>query len=98
MFLVSHVQHRLDIRECGLVALPEEIRTLRNLRRLHAENNELAVVPRWLEELPLRCLCLTNNKLEVFPFLHLPGLAGLYLYGNQLTRLPCVVRHYPLNQ
>ena len=86
------------INGCGLVALPEEIRSLRNLTRLYAKRNKLAEVPRWLEELPLRELVLSNNKLEEFPFLHLPRLERLYLDGNQLTRLPCVVRDYPLNR
>ena len=87
------------ITECGLVGLPEEIRSLRNLTHLYAGDNELAAtVPLWLEELPLQLLGLDSNKLEEFPFLHLPGLENLWLAGNQLARLPCVVRDYPLNE
>lgn len=87
----------MSITGCDLVALPEEIRSLRNLQVLNAEINELVTVPRWLEELPLEDLYLEGNNLEEFPFLHLPRLTGLFLGDNHLKRLPCVVRDYPLD-
>ena len=76
--------------------LPESIRSLRNLLLLSANDNWLTTVPRWLEEMPLLFLSLNRNPLEEFPFLHLPELMALCLSGTGLSKLPCVVRDYPL--
>ena len=95
----AHISlYSLNISRCGLTAIPECGRTLKNLSFLRAEGNELATVPQWLEELPLRGLALLDNKLVEFPFLHLPQLRLLFLSSNELASLPCVVKGYPLTR
>lgn len=85
------------MRECGLDDLPQCITLLVNLKEIVASDNQLKAVPVWLQELPIECLELNWNQISHFPPLNLPHLKRLYLYDNNLSGLPSVVRGYQLS-
>ena len=86
---------RLFIDRCELVVIPEYVSLLVNLQKLFVSDNEIGVVPLWLERLPLTVLALDNNKIERFPPLKLPLLKELHLDNNALKDLPSSIRSSP---
>lgn len=93
LYAVGEMQslRRLDLSNCLLEAIPDELGSLRNLQHLHLHNNYLERLPDSFQHLTaLRELSLNNNKLCSLPdaFVRLTGLKWLALNGNRLQALP----------
>ncbi|GFR49026.1 hypothetical protein Agub_g11048 [Astrephomene gubernaculifera] len=82
---------RLDLTECGLLEVPEEVLQLTELEELQLSGNLLVALPAALSRLTaLRRLGLAGNRLNSLPpgLDRLQRLEGLWLHGNLLTSLP----------
>ena len=81
----------LGLYEQGLSSLPESISSLKNLRKLHLDNNQLSSLPESIPSLEkLQVLNLDNNQLSSLPesISSLKNLRKLRLGNNQLSSLP----------
>lgn len=92
----SFIAIRLWIFNCDLDELPHCISLLLNLEVLGAYNNNLKVVPVWLQDLPLKTLNFEGNQIGAWPPLRMPHLTRLFLSNNELLCLPSIVRDYQL--
>ncbi|EFJ52246.1 hypothetical protein VOLCADRAFT_116284, partial [Volvox carteri f. nagariensis] len=82
---------RLDLTDCRLRQLPEEVLQLTELEELQLSGNCLTELPDSLSRLTaLRRLGLAGNQLTQLPpgVGALTGLEGLWLHGNLIRRLP----------
>ena len=82
---------RLDLDKLGLDEIPEDVRTLRGLKRLSLTGNELRTLPDWLVELDgLERLVLDDNCLTALPdwLGRHTALRRLSFADNRLTGLP----------
>jgi internalin A len=81
----------LDLRNLGLRAFPEVLRTLPHLEAITLNDNQIDFIPDWIGELKsLKIMGVGSNRLTSIPkaLCNLRELRGLYLQGNQITTLP----------
>ncbi|KAG1676077.1 hypothetical protein FOA52_014942 [Chlamydomonas sp. UWO 241] len=82
----------LDLTNCRLEALPEELRARApQLKALKLGKNKLTALPAWLSECTaLTTVVLDNNALGQLPaeLLQLPNISIIMASGNTLTSLP----------
>jgi|GEM_PF-2480933 len=81
----------LDLEKNKLTELPDEIRSLGNLRELYLTNNKIKTLPRTFDDLRrLELLGLSSNELTEFPeeIQHLENLEGLDMSNNLIPSIP----------
>jgi len=79
----------LDLTDCGLSIIPEEVELLGGLQDLDLGRNQIREVPNFTHLPQLRELYLNNNQIREVPnFTHLPQLRELYLNNNQIREIP----------
>jgi Leucine-rich repeat (LRR) protein len=81
----------LDMRECGLRAVPPALQSLEALRYLYMQHNEIESLPDWFGSLGrLERLDLTGNRLGALPasMARLTKLRHMVLSDNALFALP----------
>lgn len=81
----------LNLQDCKLTEVPDEVCLLTNLRNLNLSGNQLKTVPEKIEQLvKLKTLELRNNRLETIPesIGKLVNLQGFHLWNNQLKTIP----------
>lgn len=89
---------RLDLKSRGIHVLPDEIRTLKQLKWLNLPNNHLEALPDAIGELAnLATLRLLGNKLSAIPatFANLSQLITLDLSKNQFKQMSPVLGALP---
>ena len=75
----------------AITSIPKSIKNLKNLSRIHLENNQITEITEDLCELTNLCyLNLSNNKITHLPskVANLPKLTSLFLEGNPFDLLP----------
>lgn len=86
------------------MALPDEIISLKNLKTIRVQNSYLKKLPLTLLQMPsLVNMEFANNQLTSFydeldvrrDQIDLPLLTYISLNGNQLTRIPTVLKNLP---
>lgn len=78
-----------------LVALPEELKDLTELRNLDISENKIEIVPPWINNLKnLRGLVISHNKIVSLPEIgELRKLETLVANDNVMTHLPATFAH-----
>ena len=82
---------RLDLSECNLASIPQEVFEISGLEDLSLAGNEINFLPPEIGKLTsLRRLQLSGNQLRTLPeeLGELQALEGLWLHGNRLKELP----------
>ncbi|KAK9918296.1 hypothetical protein WJX75_002936 [Coccomyxa subellipsoidea] len=93
-FSLAQTSNQLDLSECGLTSIPEELFALTNLEELSLAGNDLREVPEDLCKLSkLRKLQLSGNRLKTLPesLCSLSRLEALFIHGNLLKALPAAL-------
>ena len=86
----NHIE-RLNLTNCNLTRIPNNIRRCKHLKELNLEGNHIRHVPRWITELDsLEEISLNFNqiKLNKRDIRRLSKLKSILLAGNHLKKLP----------
>ena len=81
----------LELRNCRLKEIPENIGRLKKLRELDVSHNQLTEIPAAIKGcISLERLCVKNNKIKVLPkeLFEIKSLAILEAGNNLLTEVP----------
>jgi len=92
--MLAESSGKLDLSECNLDTIPEQVFDLMDLEELSLAGNTLTFLPPDIGRLKsLRRLQLSGNLLRELPFEigALSDLEGLWLHSNQLEKLPSTI-------
>ena len=80
----------LNFKGQGLSEFPDKLLQQKQITNLNLENNQISVVPEWIQELTnLKVLYLSSNAIDdIHHLTALPGLEVLHLNDNRISRIP----------